>query len=461
MEAMFLHLIVDTNAIIAGAPLHGLAQQYWTVAEVLSEVKDERARATLNMLPFKLETRIPAESSVEAVKEFARKTGDIRSFSKADLHLLALAHQLEKEANGTSHIRDEPPKLASKLGKPSNSFAGPKQVAECRFFHTVGGCRNGDACTFRHEGAPGPLPQTATTPSSTSATGGPVTGPRVPAADATTASADTAAPEKSNNVDNATEDDDGEGEWIGPSGPEVGPLIEASDSDMVGASRKMVACITTDFAMQNVLLQMGLLLATHSGKIVTSVKQWVLKCDACFSIFPMDAVATHVEHSMFCKRCGNATLARLGVTLGADGTPRYHYKKHRQINTRGTIYALPNPKGGRAKEHEGKGHGAWKGKGGELLLRPDQLLTGGWKERVRQANQDNRESLLDERTVDDVLGRATGSSGGSGSGGGWVGPGAGSGGRPAAAADGSGWLEVGFGRRNPNSVRTHHRGHKK
>jgi hypothetical protein len=204
--------------------------------------------------------------------------------------------------------------------------------------------------------------------------------------------------------------------------------------------------------MQNTLLQMNLLLATHSGKIVDHVKQWVLKCDACFAIHPIST--TNPQHNMFCRWCGNAGLARLGVTLGADGTPRYHYKAFRRFNNRGTIYAIPSAAGGRMHERQ-DGGGA---RSGDLLLRGDQLMTGGWKERARHAAKEStRETLLDSRTVDDILG-ARGRKRDLG-GGGWVGPSAG--GVGSGSASNAAWLEVGWGKRNPNSVHTHHRKHKK
>ena len=40
--------------------------------------------------------------------------------------------------------------------------------------------------------------------------------------------------------------------------------------------------MTADFAMQNVLLQMGLGLVGVEGKRIERVKSWVLRCHACF-----------------------------------------------------------------------------------------------------------------------------------------------------------------------------------
>jgi RNA-binding protein NOB1 len=43
-----------------------------------------------------------------------------------------------------------------------------------------------------------------------------------------------------------------------------------------------VCCMTSDFAMQNVLLQMGLNLLAPDGQTIRRVQQWVLRCFACF-----------------------------------------------------------------------------------------------------------------------------------------------------------------------------------
>merc|ERR1712196_173032 len=111
----------------------------------------------------------------------------------------------------------------------------------------------------------------------------------------------------------------------------------------------------------------GLSLVTVEGYAIGSVKQWVLKCDACFK-------GTLDVSKEFCPKCGNATLARLGVSIGRDGQAFFHSKKNRRINTRGTVFPIPKPKGGRQ---------------GDMLLREDQMQTGVWADRSR------RKSTLD------------------------------------------------------------------
>ena len=81
-----------------------------------------------------------------------------------------------------------------------------------------------------------------------------------------------------------SDDDDGEGDWITP----VNVALHKSKTLQLiptqgGANKKVVTgCMTTDFAMQNVLMHMGLSLVGVDGKKIDKVKTWVLRCHACF-----------------------------------------------------------------------------------------------------------------------------------------------------------------------------------
>ena len=87
------------------------------------------------------------------------------------------------------------------------------------------------------------------------------------------------------------DEDDGEGEWITPSnvGLHKSRALDLLPSEGQGRKGKakvqetiLVGCLTADFAMQNVLLQMGLGLVGVEGKRIERVKSWVLRCHACF-----------------------------------------------------------------------------------------------------------------------------------------------------------------------------------
>ena len=89
-----------------------------------------------------------------------------------------------------------------------------------------------------------------------------------------------------------SDEDDGEGEWITPSNVTLHKsraLHLVPDENAKGGKGKTkvaeqirAGCMTADFAMQNVLLQMGLSLVGVEGKKIDRVKTWVLRCHACF-----------------------------------------------------------------------------------------------------------------------------------------------------------------------------------
>lgn len=118
--------------------------------------------------------------------------------------------------------------------------------------------------------------------------------PPVPGPSTETGSTETKLPEPENLLptppetphlyEDPSDEDDGEGEWITPTNVALHKsktlqLIPAQG----GANKKVVTgCMTTDFAMQNVLMHMGLDLVGVDGKKIDKVKTWVLRCHACF-----------------------------------------------------------------------------------------------------------------------------------------------------------------------------------
>jgi len=133
------------------------------------------------------------------------------------------------------------------------------------------------------------------------------------------------------------------------------------------AEDQRVACATVDFAMQNVMLQIGLRVLNIDGMVVKQVKQFVLKCHGCFKICN-DVTKT------FCPSCGNATLMRVSKWVQADGTITYS-KGIKNFSTRGTKYTLPLPVQGRGKD--------------DLVLREDQIAMSRHRQRKAKAVTDD------------------------------------------------------------------------
>ena len=101
-----------------------------------------------------------------------------------------------------------------------------------------------------------------------------------------------------------SDSDDGEGYWITPSNIKKHKIRDFTTSNSVVSTSPSVesklnrrrsdatekagpvmksACMTGDYAMQNVALQLGLNLVSMEGGGVRQVKTWVLRCHGCFT----------------------------------------------------------------------------------------------------------------------------------------------------------------------------------
>jgi len=141
--------------------------------------------------------------------------------------------------------------------------------------------------------------------------------------------------EESESGDESESDDDAG--WITPSN-----IVQIKNKNAVDekVDNVKVACMTTDFAMQNVLKQIGLNIIGTTGMLIRETKTWLLRCHACFNTTPkMD--------KKFCPKCGNNTLKRVSVTLNPDGSQIVHISTRRVLTGRGKKFPLPAPRGGK------------------------------------------------------------------------------------------------------------------
>ena len=144
--------------------------------------------------------------------------------------------------------------------------------------------------------------------------------------------------------DEGIQDDDDDG-WITPSNfknkrMEMLGADTNNDDEDEESEEIIVACLTSDFAMQNVLKQLHLNVLSTDGLLIKETKTWILRCYACFKTTPkMD--------KKFCPSCGNKTLKRVSVTLNADGTQQIHISTRKALSKRGKKFSLPKPQGGK------------------------------------------------------------------------------------------------------------------
>ncbi|KAI1929350.1 20S-pre-rRNA D-site endonuclease nob1 [Ophidiomyces ophidiicola] len=395
-------IVLDAGPLIKNTPQIStlLAQSHalLTTPAVVNEIRDPDARQRIESLylPF-LEQKSPKPESLKIVSDFARKTGDREVLSRTDLEILALAYETECERNGgdwrlrkvpgQQKINGTPPpkdqagaakdvgalqtedNLAIKGVSIDNAIQGVKKITleENSTAHQQDA---GSNCALENFS-----PDVTVHPEDNS-----------DAAEGNSAG--------ENPQEEASDSDDG---WITPSNIKKHQARDAAKADASAESKTMqVATVTTDFAMQNVLLQMNLnLLSTNNLERIRYLKSYILRCHGCF-------FTTREMSKQFCPRCGQPTLTRVSCSTSASGEFKLHLKKNMQWNKRGNKFSIPKPIAGTANGKwigEGGGKGGW---GTELILAPDQ------KEYVRAVAEEGRRvrkgrDLMDEDYLPGIL----------------------------------------------------------
>lgn len=329
------HLVVDSGALIKNAPLYNISENIYTVEELIHEIKDKATKQRLQSSPYEFKFRKPSSEIIKLVTEFSKKTGDYPSLSATDIQLIGLTYMLEKEYVGTEHLNIKAPvnqiniepysieKGSSLIGfyfpsdKVSENNSCEIENGQKKNLETESISRNQetfDNLEEKNQNLNDRKERNLTNCINTEFEG----------------------INNMKNQKNEDHDDEEEG-WITPSNIEnVKKEMNCSTIDVP----IIVACITTDFAMQNMLIQMGLKVVSVDGMQIRKMKTFILRCHACFKI-------TSDMNKKFCPNCGNQTLKRVSVTINEDGTKSVNINFRKPINIRGTRHSLPLPKGGK------------------------------------------------------------------------------------------------------------------
>ena len=210
---------------------------------------------------------------------FAKRTGDYAVLSQTDLSVIALTCQYELEVNGDKNVRSQP-----------GEKKGPAPVQNAQQSKGKGKAKMKDAAVpAKADKVPA---STESTPEKVEQTEIETSEKSEDRTEEITESVDQvkldASPSPANPIYESTplddEDSDG-GEWINSSNvakhrsKDLGLVPTGSGSNQ---SPLAAACMTGDYAVQNVLLSMGLGLVGEEGKRINKVKSWVLRCHACF-----------------------------------------------------------------------------------------------------------------------------------------------------------------------------------
>ncbi|EAT42877.1 AAEL005628-PB [Aedes aegypti] len=329
----FTHLVVDTSAFIKNAPLQDLAENCYTVQGVVDEIKNDRQLKRLVVLPYSLQVREPDSEVLAKVTNFAKKTGDFASLSLVDLKVLALTYQLEKEHVGTEHLREEPkpaktvssgqkPQELVGTGKVLGFYEGKKAETEAGPSGSVEK-REDEPAMEIEESSEELVEQLVELCSDEAEELEEQILKKIEPQEAEDEEDMSEDEEEAGQAEDEDDDDD-EG-WITPSN--IKEIKRDYGTDLLEESASPVACMTTDFAMQNVLKQIGLHIAALDGRVIKHARTYILRCYACFKTTPDST-------KRFCPNCGNNTLKKVAVSLDADGQQVIHINTRRPLTAR-------------------------------------------------------------------------------------------------------------------------------
>ncbi|KAG5465829.1 hypothetical protein CUR178_00543 [Leishmania enriettii] len=324
-------LVLDANAIIKGMDnFVSTADALVTTPQVITEIKDRASRELLERLPHKVTVLDPTPEGIAAVVACAERTGDFGAMSRTDIRLCALALDCCKVGGFLGEpIEPRPPQVnpgnrdkvqivTEEIGEDDSeadgeddstdeaerSEAAPAEGALSTALPGWGGWSNEENETHGEGGA------------------------------------------------GLAEEDDGEGQWITPEN------IQEMQNGTRGKGRAFeagMACVTSDYAMQNTLMHLGVPIVGTNGLHIRELRLWMMRCTACFTL----VVDTTRQ---FCPECGSGdTLRRVNYVVNDQGEKKLYINFRKRISTRGTIYNLPKPRGGK------------RGTNRNLVLREDQL----------------------------------------------------------------------------------------
>ncbi|XP_066992303.2 RNA-binding protein NOB1 isoform X2 [Anabrus simplex] len=317
-----------------------------TVQAVVDEILNKRQLRNLVVLPYDLQIKDVFPEDIKLITEFSKKSGDYPSLSATDIQVLALTYRLEKEKVGIDHLKKEP--VANRVVSltphlddsykgiagfylPAHEYYGEEVCEESSDIYEESSLKK-----VTQPGIGGKMPSkiqnVVRTDYDSDEESQPAYGEQAFLNDQLS---------RHDDSENILEDDDNgldDNDWITPTNIAQMKQEMPFNEEEVGPME--VACITSDFAMQNLLKQIGLKVLSVDGHIIKELRTFILRCYACFK-------TTSIMTKIFCPHCGNKTLKRVAVSLREDGTQEIHLSARKRITGRGKRFSLPKPQGGK------------------------------------------------------------------------------------------------------------------
>jgi len=346
------HLVADSAAFIRFCDLRSIAEKIYTTREVVAEIRDKESRKRLQMLPYDLIFKNIDPKYLKAVYNVAKITGDYASLSVTDLNVLALTYQLQCEEDyDTMEGIDEV--INEKVVQVGGSTL--EEDLKLPGFYMSSSCKKNDDPVL--PGASGEQivveeevvvkekvhehQQENEDPEEDDGW----TTQKSKKKQRKKAKIDIMKSESTNEEEfgrtlevasSVIDDDDNEEGWITPE-----MMAQQMEDFTLDEDLKQVACLTSDFAMQNVMLKMKLNIMDVDGMLIKNPRTYILRCFTCFK-------TTTKMNKKFCPFCGNKTLKKIPIKVQEDGSIKMFFsRKPNILSTRGKLFNIPTFKGGK------------------------------------------------------------------------------------------------------------------
>lgn len=410
-------LVLDATPLITQhvSTLQQYAKQFYTTPTVFKEIKDEHARRNLELWGDNLVLRHPKNEFIKKVSDFAKLTGDYAVLSANDIHIIALTYELEVELNhGDWRLRkfpDEKLEFNNKKSKqevkqdeePKEIVAETPTTEEPKKKQRRRGGKKQRAkreAALQAELDVEEQEEQQTEDKEINETTKALDDLKIQ-------NQEEEEPLSQTDLSEDYDDSDDDGDWIDQDNllqemiKDQGEKIE--NQSTVSSSTKIKCALSTqDFAVQNVSLQIGLnLMNTLSGLQIKRVRNYMLRCYACFRMipFPKDGKPKH-----FCPHCGGQTLLRCAVSVDArtgDVTP--HLKANFEWHKRGDRYSLASPLSKASQKRLGK-KGFVHNKSNKQKEYNEPILREDQKEYAKAVKDEDWLRRQNEKVLNDWIG---------------------------------------------------------
>ena len=426
-------LVLDAGPLITqpASSLQQHATTFFTTPGVHAELKDETVRQQLILWGDKLQIRHPKPEFIKKVVSFAKLTGDHAVLSLNDLHIIALAYELEVEYNkGDWRLRKFPGEVIerkrredTKSTEKSENKTEDNQETSDPQEASKQETKKPESLETEKEESKQDIEAESTTPRKPRRRGGKKQRAKREAelqkeldaeegtSEPATLENDTSAPhqetEASPEVDETYDEEEDDGDWITPENL-IQEMLKDNNEQVKETKERSgpfikVALATGDFACQNVAMQIGLnLMNAMSGRQIKRVRNYMYRCHACFRLTPIpkDGRPKH-----FCPKCGGNTLLRCAVSIDNEtGKVTPHLKANFQWIKRGNKFSLPSPLSKNQQKLQGNGgyqhnkQNRHKSLQNPLLLREDQ------KEYQQALKDDDWQRRQNEKMLQEWIG---------------------------------------------------------